>query len=103
MALVQARQGSVIQEQETGWWLPRTALASAALLLLLAACGGPQRGDPAGSLSLQAQRLCRERMAELPAGLDRRQSRQAYARCLHRFERERFVRLRAPGALVTKP
>lgn len=59
--------------------------------LLLAACAGPQR-DPSVALSLRAQRLCRERMAELPPGTNARQARLSYARCL------RSLDLEAPAA-----
>ena len=58
-------------------------LAGLALLaMLLAGCHSAPESDPGVALSLKAQRICRERLAELPPASTPRQTRQAYARCL---------------------
>lgn len=68
---------------------PRRQAALGALLLaiLLGGCGGPRR-DPSLALSLRAQRLCRERMAELPPGSSPRQAGLSFARCLRSVDQQ---------------
>jgi hypothetical protein len=64
---------------------PGSRGAMCALLLLalaLSGCRGASERNRGQALSLRAQRICRERMAELPARSTERQSRLAYARCL---------------------
>ncbi|MFM7268435.1 MAG: hypothetical protein ACKOZT_07595 [Cyanobium sp.] len=58
------------------------ALLILALVLPLGSCRGASERNPGEALSLRTQRICRERMAELPARSTQRQSRLAYGRCL---------------------
>lgn len=77
---------------------PRRQATLGVLLLawLLGACGSPRR-DPSLALSLKAQRLCRERMAELPPGSSPRQARLSYARCLRSLDLEPPATAAAPS------
>ena len=65
--------------------------------LLLGACTSPRR-DVVSPTSLRAQRVCRERMVELPPGTEARQARLAYSICLRNVDREA-----APAAPATPP
>jgi len=70
------------QARDRGGWLrSRRPARLLATLLLLGGCT-PVDQSPETALSLRAQRLCRERQAELPPQTTPREARLAYAHCL---------------------